>query len=281
MSKSTTLRFIVVALCLMLIGLIQSEYDATTFLISASNASPFSPETVRMFDMGFHSAAASFLWITTMPEILDLFNNKTEYLTDRAYLNGVDPKLSYPYAFSVLTLPAVPTSTGYLNGVADSFSIGQFGLQNADPDWRIPYYMATNYYLELKDLKSALIYFNIAAQTPDIPYYAKRFAENFGAEQKDRDRVRGLWETIRDTTNDPDTKARAQAYIDRLNMFDYLEAAAAQYKKLYGAEPTNLNQLVQKNIIPAIPQDPFGFTFIIDPSGAVSVDLSNPPGATE
>ena len=141
--------------------------------------------------------------------------------------------------------------------------------------------MATNYYLDFHDTKDALLYFNMAAQTPGVPYYALRFAENFGAEQKDRDRTRDLWESIRDTTNDPDTKARAQAYIDRLDIFDYLEAAAAQYKKLYGTEPANVNQLVQKNIIPSIPQDPFGFTFIINKDGTASIDLTIPTSSQQ
>ena len=276
MTKSAILKTITVALLLALVALIQSEYDAVKIAPPPSSANPFSPETVRMFDLGFHSAAASFLWISTMPEILDLFNNKTEYLSDRAYLNDIDPKLSYPYAFSVLTLPAIPTSTGYLSGSTDSLAIGEEGLANADPDWRIPYYMATNYYLQFKDLKDALIYFNLAAETPGIPYYAKRFAQNFGAEQKDRDRTRGLWESIRDTTNDPDTKARAQAYIDQLDDFDYLEAAAAQYKKMYGKEPSSTQALVDANIIPAIPEDPFGYIFVIGPDGTAAVDLAIP-----
>jgi hypothetical protein len=254
----------------------QAAYDTMAVQTNASLPSLITPETVRMLDMGFDSTAASFLWVSTMPDILDLFRDNTDYLSGVAYLTAVDPKLDYPYAFSVLTLPAIPTSTHYLTGLQDAMAIGRQGLEHADPDWRIPYYMATNYYLELNDPKDALWYFNLAGQTPGVPYYAKRYAENFGAEQRNRDKTRDLWESIRDTTNDPDTKARAQAYIDRLDIFDYLEAAAAQYKKQFGAEPATLNDLVTKGIIPAIPQDPFGFTFTVNKDGSVSIDLSAP-----
>jgi hypothetical protein len=274
MRLNASLKFLSVVFLLFAITSLQFLYDATKVSMDAASLpSSITPETIRMLDMGFHSTVASFLWVSTMPEILDLFNKKTEYISDVAYLTSVDPKLSYPYAFSVLTLPAVPTSTGFTAGLADSYTIGLQGLKNADPDWRIPYYMATNYYLESHDMKTAALYFDLAAHTPGVPYYAQRFAENFGNEQKDRDRTIALWETIRDTTNDPDTKARAQEYIDHLDIFNYLEAAAAQYKTKYGAFPTSLDQLVQKNIIPAIPQDPFGYVLMINKDGTVSVNL--------
>jgi hypothetical protein len=271
-------RTTIIFLLLIAVAGAQYAYDATSVALSADLPAVFSPGAVHLFDLGFDSTVASFLWVKTLPEILDLFRNHTEYLSDLSYLNQVDPKLGYPYAFSVLTLPAIPTSTGFLYGVQASMVVGQAGLANADPDWRIPYYMATNEFLDFHDRKQALIYFNLAAQTPGVPYYAKRFAENFGAEQKDRDLTRGLWQTIRDTTNDPDTKIRAQAYIDRLDMFDYLEQAAVAYKKVYGSFPTDVTQLVARKIIPQLPQDPFGYSFIIDSKGQVSIDLTNPPG---
>lgn len=277
MRLNNSLRFLSVVFLLAAIAGTQFLYDATKIGTPSGEGGGLSPEVVRMVDMGFNSTVTSFLWVAAMPDILDLFRDKTEYLSDVAYLTAVDPKLGYPYAFSVLTLPIIPTSTGYTTGLADGMAIGQQGLKNADPDWRIPYYMATNYYLNLNDAKDAALYFDLAARTPGVPYYAQRFAENFGNEQKDRDRTIALWETIRDTTNDPDTKARAQAYIDHLEIFDYLEAAAAQYKTDFGAFPTNLNQLVTKGIIPAIPTDPFGYTFIINKDGTVDIDLSAPP----
>jgi hypothetical protein len=252
------MKAVSVVFLLFAIAATQFLYDATKISEPASDSNGLTPETVRLLDMGFHSTVGSFLWVATMPDILDLFNGRLEYPGQVAYLNGVDPKLSYPYAFSVLTLPMVPTSTGYATGLADAMTIGQRGLANADPDWRIPFYLATNYYLDYHDTKDAALYFDLAARTPGVPTSTQRFAENFGNEQKDFDRTLALWENIRDTTSDPDTKARAQAYIDHLQIYAYLETAVAQYKKAYGVEPSNLNDLVKKGIIPGIPQDPFG-----------------------
>ncbi|HEX4104230.1 MAG TPA: hypothetical protein VHZ04_02000 [Candidatus Paceibacterota bacterium] len=262
---------------LLLVVLIQYEYDATLRALSVSVPSTLSPEMVRLTDMGFNSTVASFLWAGTMPEILDLFiNGHTEYISDLAYLNAVDPKLSYPYAFSVLTLPAVPTSS-YPAAISESFVIGREGLANADADWRIPYYMAINYYLDENDLKDATWYFNIAANTPGVPGYAESFALNFGIGANDRDKVKALWETIYESTNDPDTKARAAAYVERLDDFDYLQQAAGIYKQKYGAYPTSTEELVTTGVIPAVPVDPFGYTFIFRAGGVPDIDLTHLP----
>jgi hypothetical protein len=256
---------------------LQVEYDATRVTLPASLPGTFTPQMVRITDMGFHPAVASFLWANTMPTILDLFfRGHAEYFTDLAFLNAVDPKMSYPYAFSVLTLPIIPTSS-YPNAVSQSFVIGREGLANADSDWRIPYYMAINYYLQLNDFKDAAHYFDIAAQTPGVPDYAARFALNFGVNQRERDRVRNLWITVYESTNDPATKARAAAYVARLNDLDYLDAASKAYKTRYGAYPTSTDVLVASGIIPSVPQDPFGFTFVIQNDGTAGINKTALP----
>ena len=269
-------KSIVLVSLLALVVLLQFEYDATKITLPASSAQTASPFMVRILDMGFHPAVASFLWATTMPEILDLFNKKTEYFTDLAFVNAVDPKMSYPYAFSVLTLPAVPASDDP-QAVKQAEAIGMQGLANADTDWRIPYYMATNEFLYAKNEQKALYYYNLAAQTPGIPAYAQRFSLNFGIETNQRKKTEQLWETIKASTNDPSEKARAQAYIDHLRDFDYLDAASAQYKKTFGVYPTSTAELVQKGIIPSVPVDPFGFTFIIQSNGTSAIDLNKLP----
>ena len=53
-------------------GLTQSAYDATKNVLAEPLPSSITPETVRMLDLGFDSTVGSFLWVITMPEILDL-----------------------------------------------------------------------------------------------------------------------------------------------------------------------------------------------------------------
>ena len=274
MKQETILRTSLLVVLFVVVIASQYYYDGAKSAYGSSLPQSISPGFIRAADMGFDSTVASFLWVATMPEILDLFNQKTEYLTDRSFVSAVDPKLGYPYAFSVLTLPAVQQ---FPDAVKYATEIGQEGLRNGDPDWRIPYYMAMNYFLELKDSKSALEYFDLAARTPGIPGFAQRFALNFGIGSNEREKTKELWATIRDSTNDESEKMRAQAYIDRLDIFDYLETAANMYKQKYGAYPASIDALVTKNIIPQIPPDPFGYTFILHSDGTAGIDLSKTP----
>jgi hypothetical protein len=195
-----------------------------------------------------------------------------EYLADEKYVNAIDPKLSYPYAFTVLVLPAV---SNYKDRISAALAIGNEGINNADPDWRIPYYMAADYFLELKDDKNALWYYNLAAHTQGIPDYALRFSLNFGIKSNERQKTEDLWATIRDSSNDEDTKDRAQAYIDRLKIFDYLDAASRAYQAKYGNVPTSTAALITSGIIPSIPEDPFGFTFIINKDGTSGINTTS------
>lgn len=275
MRSASVPRIILLVLLFACVIGVQVDYDYAKPLAVSAGQSPWNGETIRLVDLGFHSAVASGFWVSTMPELLDLvFHGRTEFLSDRELVNTIDPKLTYPYAFSVLVLPIVQNDPAL---VRTALAIGNEGLAKGDPDWRIPYYMGLDYYLELKDLPSAVKYFNIAAQTPGVPQYAERFALNFGINQRTRDRVRNLWETVYQSTNDPATKARAAAYVERMNDLDYLEAAAKAYQGKFGSYPTSTTELVAKGIIPAVPQDPFGFTFIIRSDGSADISLTQLP----
>ena len=46
------------------------------------------------------------------------------------------------------------------------------------------------------------------------------------------------------------------------------------YKKEFGVFPTSTAELVTRGIIPSVPVDPFGFTFIIQSDGTSAIDLS-------
>ncbi|HVN26762.1 MAG TPA: hypothetical protein VMT99_03905 [Candidatus Paceibacterota bacterium] len=272
------MKALIVILFIAAIAATQYDYDLVKPSGPPSLASYTSPEFVRLVDMGFHSTVASALWAGTMPEILDLFVGKTEYVSDVAYVSSVDPKLGYPYAFSVIAIPAIPAGRFAGQDASDTIAlaIGRKGLENVQNDWRIPYYMAIDYYLDAKDERSALTYFDVAARTPGIPDYAERFALNFGVGANQRATTEELWLTIASSTNDEATRERAQAYVTRLQIFDYLEAAARIYKQARGTYPTSTDELVAARVIPEVPPDPFGYTFVFRSGGHADIDVTKP-----
>jgi len=230
-----------------------------------------SAKVLKMVDLGLHAPIASLLWIDKRLEIVTLSDKNKKFLYDLNFINELDPKLSTPYAFSILVLPNIRQFSDRIN---TAIEIGRRGTVNAAPDWRIPFYLATIYYLDLKDKASAAIYFDLASRTPGAPFSIRRFSINYGIGANERTETKKIWQAIYDAARDEDTKKRAKNYIIRLEIFDFLDKAISVYKQDFGQLPENLQVLVRAGIIKEIPADPFGFDLVIDENGRVGIDKS-------
>src|SRR3989338_1000013 len=156
-------------------------------------------QLIRVFDLGLHSAAASLLWIETIVQ-LSFFQRGTEpFFNNFRTINDLDPKFSFPYAFTVLVLP---TSRAYPDKIAAAIEIGKRGIAEADPDWRIPFYLAAVHLLELKDHENAVKYFDIASQTVGAPHYIKRFSSTFVWAKTFREQTREFWRAVYENAED-------------------------------------------------------------------------------
>ncbi len=253
----------------------QYFYDAAN-VKSAQTDFAISPEFLKSVDMGLHSALASYLWLfktrTELVQFLFLPKDKqaqgySRLARDIDAINTIDPRYSAPYAFSVIVLPA----STYAGKIQAAIDIGRKGVEQADPDWQIPFYLAVTYHLDLKDRVNAARYFDIAGHTPGIPELVRVFSLNYGTIPTVREQTKQIWNAIYETTDDPATKERAEAYIVHLNILDYLETAAKTYKIRFGAYPKDVEDLISKQIIPQVPPDPFGFEFEIGTNGEVRV----------
>ncbi|HUZ92510.1 MAG TPA: hypothetical protein VNG29_00735 [Candidatus Paceibacterota bacterium] len=255
---------------LLLAGVIflQVGYDRAKPQGQEAEAPQLSLPMVKAFDLGLDSAAAGFYWVNQvifeLPTLKYGFDKFTE---DLAFVNALDPRFSFPYYWTVLLLP----DTNYPDAANAAIAIGTRGVQQADPDWRVSFFLATTYYLDKNDWTNAAKYFNLAAQDPGAPFYIVRFSENFGIAPNVRERTKEVWQAIAQSSDDPVTKARAEAYVARLDMFDFLEQAVRVYKQQYGKFPAKIGDLVSGGILTALPQDPFGFQFQIYQDGTVGI----------
>jgi len=64
--------------------------------------------------------------------------------------------------------------------------------------------------------------------------------------------------------------------VMRLRQLQQLKMAAMTYRERYGRPLSNLQELVGSGILPALPQDPFGFGFGFDPQGEIVLRTSPP-----
>ncbi len=255
---------------LLLFGIIacQRAYDAKRPLGKEVELPELSLLLVKTFDLGLHSAAAGFYWVNQvifeLPTLKYGFNKFSE---DLSFISNLDQRFSFPYYWTVLVLP----NTTYPGAINAAISIGERGVREADPDWRVSFFLATLFHLYKNDHVNAAIYFDAAARDSKAPFYIKRFSENYGIAPNAREQTKGVWIAIAKSSDDPELKERAGKYVTRLNMFDFLEQEAKAYKQKNGNLPAKIGDLVSGGMLSSLPHDPFGFEFYLYPDGTVGI----------
>lgn len=220
---------------------------------------------VKAADLGLNAAAADYVWLSMIQYYGGGRSDGFEKLDDYIKLaNDLDPKFSYPYAFGTLILPG----EGMME---EAIKIGERGISESDPDWRIAYYMAITYHIKLNDVKNATNYFDIAAKTPGAPDTIQIVAANYGTRPDIRSETKQIWISLYETSNDEVVRKRALSYIEHYDILDILEQAAKIYKDENGGYPADISEMVSAGIMRYIPKDPFGFSYYIDEEGRARV----------
>jgi hypothetical protein len=245
----------------------QRAYDSSRARL-AIQAQPPSAAVIRSFDLGLHSAVASFLWLDVRTELPFLRQGLDHFLSGLKTVNDLDPHWNTPYAFAVLVLPNIPSRRGFTE---EALAIGERGLASADPDWRIPFYMGTAYLLELNDHANAAKYFDIAAATPGVPEIIRRFAVNYGIHPDSIEATRQAWVAIYETSSDASVRERAAAHIAHLDILEGLNMAVRAFHGTKGRYPSDLEEVLAAGFLTEIPRDPFGFNFKIYEGGVVGI----------
>ncbi|MCI0542762.1 hypothetical protein L0Y69_03375 [bacterium] len=171
---------------------------------------------MRAVDLGLHSAAASLMWVKITQDVYTWLGPGKKHQTlaaDIRLVNELDPKWGYPYAFAAIMLPE-------FGEMKEAVEIGERGIVEAEPDWRIPYYLATSYH-SLKDRANAAKYFDLSAVTPGAPESIAKVAATYGTGKNARTETKQIWQAIAESSQDPILRERARAYVEYI---EYLEA---------------------------------------------------------
>lgn len=248
--------FVIIAFC----QLLHDRYSIESF-----QNKPLIPniQIVKATDLGLHSAASSLYWLYT----IQYFGSarKDEYINLPDYINLVtdlDPKFSHPYAFAPLIMPQY-------NLTDQAIDIAKKGIEKAEANWEIAYNLGLLFHMHKENQAEALKYFDIAAQTPNAPDFAKWIATNYGSRPDIREQTKLIWRGVAENTKDEVLKERAETYIYHYELMSFLEQSASLYKEKFGQYPESLEKLVEAKILKEIPADPFGYTFTIDNDGRV------------
>jgi hypothetical protein len=125
-------------------------------------------------------------------------------------------------------------------------------------DWRMPYYIGFNHFFFQKNYTLGADYIMQAANISGSPAYLPNLAARlafYGARSKTA--LLFMKELIAENKQvelNPELEKRLAAFEAAAS----IEDAAVEFVNRYGRSPENIHELVSTNVLPAIPQEPYG-----------------------
>lgn len=264
MSLAKAVHIISVSI-LLLAGIVFSQhlFDFSRTIRRDQPAFSLPPSVARVVDLGAHSAVASLLWLNLVQRVGEF---KTRFLfEDLEVITSLDPRFSYPYAFGVLML-------SFFDKMDKAVELGERGIREADPDWRIPYYLSVVYHTHFSNRARALELLEFASRTPGAPPGIQKVLAYYGTRPNFREETKALWHGIYENSRDEFVRKRAENFILHLEIIDRFEQAASLYRKKFGNYPQTPEDLLEAGILKEIPPSPLGFKYWFNKDGRVRIE---------
>ncbi len=132
----------------------------------------------------------------------------------------------------------------------------------------LPFYIGFNSAYFLKDYQKAAFYMQRAAEISGNPLFARLAARYFYESEQ---AALGLvfLETMIQGAKDKAVRKTYELRRDALQAVLIIEEALKAYRRRFGQAPAELSQLVEANLLPQLPADPYGGAFYLDEQGKV------------
>jgi len=233
---------------------------------------------LRAVALGYEHALADVLWFRT----IGYFGK--HYRSDRVYpwlasmcdvVTDLDPQAEHVYRFGGVLLP------WEANRVDDGIALLEKGTRHMPRSWRLHYMLGFSYYFFTGDLAAAGRALRTATLLPGAPDYVMRLATMIStADQGPDSAIELLSELERGNASDDITSAIHER-IRQLSLsrdVDSLEAAVRTFQDRLERPPALLDELVSAGIVAALPREPFGGEYVLDPrTGHVRSSLGHEP----
>ena len=215
-------------------------------------------EYLKLAVLGYQQMAADLIWLKAVQHLGEQHQTRAGYLS--AYhavdvLTDVDPTFVFAYQ-------AAGTVLGVWAGLPrESIALLTKGMRNHPEVWQLPFYVGYDYFYELHDPVMGARYFRIASVLPGAPDYLPRLAARMTVEVGDPQAALEFLQRLYQQTEDEQVRqglARRMKEVIAERDIRFLEEGVRRYKARYGKLPVKLEDLVTREIIPKIPEEPFG-----------------------
>ncbi|MEI6668400.1 MAG: hypothetical protein WCP29_09615 [Acidobacteriota bacterium] len=243
-----------------------------------------SGEAANRLALSFRAVAADLYWIRAIQHY-----GRTKTSTDPArqysalyplldLATSLDPRLTIAYRFGAMFL-AEPFPAG-AGRVDLAIALLKKGLAAEPARWQYAQDAGFVYYWWLQDYHQASQWFERAGSIAGAPWWLKAMAATTLAQGGDRQSSRVMWRQLYETADDQWVKSNSRlklAQLDALDEIDRLAAQVARYQQATGRFPSDWDALRAARLIDAVPDDPSGTPYVLDPSqpGGVRIAVSS------
>ncbi len=171
------------------------------------------PQALRVASLGFHSMAADLVWLLTIQYFGGHVSTDLQFPELRRMLETVvalDPHFVEVYSLGALFL------NYFAKDVRGAVALLEEGARANPTRWELPHDLARTYYLDLKDSRQALHWFEVTDRLPGRPHYVPRFIARLYAATGDRETALELWQAMRDSATSEWVRELATQEIAKL-----------------------------------------------------------------
>lgn len=221
--------------------------------------------------LGYHHLGADILWLRLIQVIGEKRNTVDQYewiYHALQVITTLDPHYAYAYYVGGVILGDLAQRQDLSNRLLEK------GAEENPTEWNLPFLLGYNHYFLLGDAAKAADYIMRAASLPNGPSYLPGLATRMAAEGGKPETALVFLEARLRETNDSEMR---EFFLNRMKEviierdLRILEAAVQTYLSQHRVLPATLMDLVVTGVLPVLPTEPFGGSYLLDSKmGSVS-----------
>ncbi len=228
-------------------------------------------EAVKIISLEFSGPLSNYLMLKTMAfhgerllarQKLSVEEWQNTYLA-LDQITHLDPRFLDPY---VLAQSSLPWDAGM---VKETNELLHKAAKARPDDYRPYFFLWFNHRYFLKDPVTAARYMKKSARASNAPVYFVTMVGRNSVELGETESGILYLEEILKETKDPKRAAWIRKRLKALIAIQFLEKYVEKFKDKYGRLPSNLEELVGRNLLKRIPPDPYGGEFFLTPRGRI------------
>jgi len=221
-------------------------------------------EYLRPISLGWQNALADILWFRTISYFGEHYRSDHTYpwLAQMCDLvTDLDPRAEHVYRFAGFILPWEASQ-------ADAgIRLLEKGARQFPDSWALEYFIGFQAYFFKNDYTKALQHLRRAAALPGADPSAARLVAVLAAEQYGPDTALTFLNEMEREMGTQDLRALVRENIRDAQLaadLQRLNAAVTAFRERSGYAPLTVEVLVGAGLLPAVPKEPFGGTYVID-----------------